>query len=1047
MADIFVGSVSVGVVPDARGWNTKLRAELVPASSAVGDEVGQTMGRKITDSMGKAGSDSAGAFDATFRKRLKAALDALPKAKIDGDSTDVDRKVQELRAKLEELSRMDVINADHAMEQLAIVDRELGRISSKAKDIPLRFNTTEARAQLALLSKEASGTGPSPAKGILGGLSASPGIVGPALALAPAAGILSGVAAGVTAGVGGALAAGMLSLIGFGAVAKPILAQAETATKAVETAQQNYNVAIATGTKHAVAYKAEQIAINKAYADMSPAQIALSKQLGVMSKAWDAVKAAQAPVVAAAVTPWLKAITDGMKLLGPIIQHVAPVIAYLGTQFDNLVNSGSFKAFRDWIASTGTAVVSAAGSFLIDFLKALVIILPQFDPLIREAAGYLGNLGPALVRWASSKSTADHIQGFMQWFSTNGKVVGDFLKNIGGALKAMIPGLTAGGVTELSMISAFLGMVAKLPPSIAKPLFEIAGALLILNKLGVVKVGIQLLGMDAAKAAAAGGAVGLWGKLLPGVRFVGGALLAEVAVVMTLKSIPNQGDTGVKGQKGNWWETPFNMPGPKSPKSSGNWLTSWAPWERFLTVTVPGWFTSMGHGAVIAWNIMWDEVVGRGSRGVSRVASVFDSFRHEAAVIFDGIRHDTDHVWDIIWNDTIAKVIQGAHDLEAWYNRISNWITGWWSNLRYGSAQAWDAVWNNTIGRAIRGAQDLLRIFGQLKQNIINWFHDAVNWLSSAGSSVISGLYNGIRSAIAGVGGWIKGNVVDPIIGAVKHFFGISSPSAVMMPLGASLIQGLIKGMLTSGADLGHLVGTIFGSWPQALASLAEKSLVDVAKLPEKALKALGGLGSKLGGFFAKLFGGGGSGVQRWAGTVAQALSMMGLPLSLAPQVLRQISSESGGNPNAINLTDINAQMGDPSRGLLQTIGSTFAAYHVAGTSENIYDPLANIAAAINYAAHVYGPSLMSGGMGLGSGHGYDIGGWLPPGATMAYNGTGSSERILSHSEYKALAASGPTYVANFDSLTGQAIEGHVRSAFQAMSLTSGNLNRQGRRM
>ena len=84
--------------------------------------------------------------------------------------------------------------------------------------------------------------------------------------------------------------------------------------------------------------------------------------------------------------------------------------------------------------------------------------------------------------------------------------------------------------------------------------------------------------------------------------------------------------------------------------------------------------------------------------------------------------------------------------------------------------------------------------------------------------------------------------------------------------------------------------------------------------------------------------------------------------------------------------------------------------------------------------------------MGMGSGHGYDSGGWLPPGVTMAINGTGQSERILSPVEHRAISGGGPTYVANFDALTGAAIESHVRSAFQAMALTAGNLNRQGRR-
>jgi LysM repeat protein len=69
----------------------------------------------------------------------------------------------------------------------------------------------------------------------------------------------------------------------------------------------------------------------------------------------------------------------------------------------------------------------------------------------------------------------------------------------------------------------------------------------------------------------------------------------------------------------------------------------------------------------------------------------------------------------------------------------------------------------------------------------------------------------------------------------------------------------------------------------------------------------------------------------------------------------RNIMRESSGNPNAINLWDSNAAAGTPSIGLLQVIQPTFDAYHVPGTSTNIYDPVANITAACNYAFHVYG--------------------------------------------------------------------------------------------
>ncbi|MFE8946398.1 LysM peptidoglycan-binding domain-containing protein [Streptomyces sp. NPDC007856] len=69
----------------------------------------------------------------------------------------------------------------------------------------------------------------------------------------------------------------------------------------------------------------------------------------------------------------------------------------------------------------------------------------------------------------------------------------------------------------------------------------------------------------------------------------------------------------------------------------------------------------------------------------------------------------------------------------------------------------------------------------------------------------------------------------------------------------------------------------------------------------------------------------------------------------------RNIMRESSGNPKAINLWDSNAVKGTPSKGLLQVIQPTFDAYHVPGTSSDIYDPVANITAACNYAYHRYG--------------------------------------------------------------------------------------------
>lgn len=117
-----------------------------------------------------------------------------------------------------------------------------------------------------------------------------------------------------------------------------------------------------------------------------------------------------------------------------------------------------------------------------------------------------------------------------------------------------------------------------------------------------------------------------------------------------------------------------------------------------------------------------------------------------------------------------------------------------------------------------------------------------------------------------------------------------------------------------------------------------------------------------------------GSGVQRWAGQVKQALAANGLSTSqdMIDRVLRQISSESSGNEKAVqgDIGDINNITGDLAKGLMQTISSTFNANKFPGHGD-IFNGYDNLLAALNYAKKNYGPSLSF----LGNGHGYENGG------------------------------------------------------------------------
>ena len=101
-----------------------------------------------------------------------------------------------------------------------------------------------------------------------------------------------------------------------------------------------------------------------------------------------------------------------------------------------------------------------------------------------------------------------------------------------------------------------------------------------------------------------------------------------------------------------------------------------------------------------------------------------------------------------------------------------------------------------------------------------------------------------------------------------------------------------------------------------------------------------------------------GGNVERWREYVIKALKANGLQAT-AHQVnswMKLIQRESNGDPRAINLWDSNAKAGHPSKGLAQTIDSTFNAYKFAG-HDDIYNGYDNLLAAINYMKHRYGTS------------------------------------------------------------------------------------------
>jgi SLT domain-containing protein len=245
-----------------------------------------------------------------------------------------------------------------------------------------------------------------------------------------------------------------------------------------------------------------------------------------------------------------------------------------------------------------------------------------------------------------------------------------------------------------------------------------------------------------------------------------------------------------------------------------------------------------------------------------------------------------------------------------------------------------------------------------------------------------------VKGMASQIGGLVKGaaGAVGGAVGAVADFL---DPR--------QLIEGPLNSLLSKLPGRDSTFGKIVAGAPKSIATMLINKAKEFVGLGSGDTKDFSGAG---GGEF-----GGGAGTARWRGIVAQVVAQLGQPTSAVDAVLRRIQFESGGNPRAVNNWDVNARRGTPSKGLMQTIEPTFAAYAGPYRGRGIYDPLANIYAGANYAIHTYGSLAAIDPRNRP--RGYDAGGFLQPGLTTVYNGTGKPEPVFTAEQWATLRQGG----------------------------------------
>jgi hypothetical protein len=251
-----VGQAFVDVTPSLRGFQRAIRRE-VEKNFKDGLKVPVTpeISRSTREAAERAGRDAGGAYASEFKRRVEAAIKALPKIEIGADTSLAQTQIDSLRQHLERLRDVRIgvdLSSEEAEREIRAIRAELLALSSSDADVQVQVDTAAAMAQLQMIEAQVSrldnndvdidvnvdrsGNGVGSLRFLSGSINSvivSGALLGPALipGLAGAAAAALGLASALS-GVG-------VGLGGLFAAALPAITNVTEAVKAQEAADKS----------------------------------------------------------------------------------------------------------------------------------------------------------------------------------------------------------------------------------------------------------------------------------------------------------------------------------------------------------------------------------------------------------------------------------------------------------------------------------------------------------------------------------------------------------------------------------------------------------------------------------------------------------------------------------------------------------------------------------------------------------------------------------------------------------------------------------------
>ncbi|WP_326826450.1 NlpC/P60 family protein [Streptosporangium sp. NBC_01756] len=797
----------------------------------------------------------------------------------------------------------------------------------------------------------------------------------------------------------------------------------------------------------AAAAAATQAKSTQKTAELSPAEAAAAKQIKAFQESYKKFQQDLAPSFLPVITGGLKLIKQMFEPLTPLIKGTSGALVGLEKAAGKALGKKEWTQFFGELSKQAPTAITGLGKSFGSIVTGVAGVIKAFLPFVPTIVGGIEKAAAAFGTWGKNLGESQGFKDFVEFAKANiGPLIALF-QNAGRAIGNIVVALAPFGQTALAGLTGLVTLVSQLPPEAIRGIAVAIGAVVLAVKTWAIAQRVLNLVLAANPI----------GLIVTAIGLVVGAVVAAYAAFPEFKAVVDAAIKAIGEVIKAAWE---NVIKPAFEALKTFIVTVLAPAITWLwnNVIVPAWngisaavqaawtnviqptlkalgeFLKTVVGPAITW--LWNTVIVPAWKGISSaVKTAWDTVIQPALkALGDFLRNTVGPAVTWLWNSAIKpawegigsfiktaweSVIQPAlsalwkfvtEDIPNGFKKGVGLIEGFWNGLKDIAKKpvnfVIETVYNNGIVKLWNTVADALGL-KDMKLNTIP---------ALATGGIYPGYTPGKDIGLAAVSGgeaimrpeWTRAVGEDYIhsankaarkggVGGVARFLGVAGDPGFA---GGFASGGIVGDILAAGVRAGaetFLNPVLDGAaaamgdspWAKMLVSWPKKMVGDVITFLEGKEAAAGGPGAGKAVSFARAQIGK---PYQWGGTGPDSFDCSGLVMrawqAAGRSDIPRVSQDQMQWVNPVAKPTAGA-LGFPHPGHVWMYSSPTRIIEAPYTGANVREVAARSAQLVGVP-----PT-------------YDNGGYLPPGESLVYNGTGRPEPVLTNQQWNAIQQGG----------------------------------------